>query len=84
MNIAIFLLIAGSFVCIYPLVKGPTGMDRFLALVVLTLMCAGFIGVYAIVQESDFLVDFTLDTVILVFIGAIAVAKYMGGKELDD
>jgi multisubunit Na+/H+ antiporter MnhF subunit len=50
----------------------------------MTLLCVSFLGLFALIYESDFLIDLTLDAAILTFIGSLAVAKYLAGKELDE
>lgn len=84
MNISLSILVIACFLCLWRFIKGPGVADRFAAIIILTLITMGFLGVYAVESDSEFLVDLTIDAVILVFIGTLAVAKYLQGKELDE
>lgn len=84
MNMIILILLVAGLLCLYRLFAGPEGHDRFLALIVLTLLSISFLGVSAVATGSEFLIDLTLDVAVLAFIGSMAVAKYMEGKELDE
>jgi multisubunit Na+/H+ antiporter MnhF subunit len=66
------------------MVLGPESQDRFVSLITLTLLSIGFMCIYAVVYGSDFLIDMTLDAFVLTFVGAIAVGKYLTGKEFDE
>lgn len=84
MNFALAVLIISCFLCLWRFIKGPNGADRFLSIILLTLIAMGFLGVYALKSDSEFLIDLTIDAVILAFVGTIAVSKYLQGKELDE
>jgi len=83
-TISVLILILCCFMCLYRIVVGPKSQDRFVALITLTLLSIGFICIYAVLYESNFLIDVTLDAFILVFVGTIAVGKYLAGKEFDE
>ncbi|MEW6556766.1 MAG: monovalent cation/H+ antiporter complex subunit F [Elusimicrobiota bacterium] len=84
LNIALLILVVACFLCLWRFVKGPNGSDRFLSIILLTHIAMGFLGIYAVKTQSEFLIDLTIDTVILAFIGTLAVSKYLQGKELDE
>ena len=84
MNLALLLLIIACFLCLWRFIKGPNGSDRFLSIILMTHIAMGFLGIHAVKTGSEFLIDLTIDTVILAFIGTLAVSKYLQGKELDE
>jgi len=84
MHFVVVLLLASSFLCLYRLIAGPTGTDRYLCILVFTLLAAGFLCVYSIIYQSEFLLDMTLDAAILMFVGTLAISKYLQGKDLDE
>lgn len=84
MNLALVILTASCFLCLLKFFRSSTNADRFLAVVILTLLVVGFLGVVAVKTDSEFLVDMAIDVVILAFVGTLAVSKYLLGKELDE
>ncbi|MBI5573623.1 MAG: hypothetical protein HY919_03610 [Elusimicrobia bacterium] len=84
MNIALVILIVACFLCLWKFIEGPNAMDRFLSILLLTLIAMGFLGIYSIKTHSEFLIDLTIDAIILVFVGTLAVSKFFQGKELDE
>jgi len=84
MIITIAIFIICILICFYRLIIGPTDIDRYVSVGIMTLLCVSFLGLFALIYESDFLIDLTLDAAILTFIGSLAVAKYLAGKELDE
>ena len=70
--------------CLWRFLKGPTRSDRFLALIMLTIIAVGFLGIMSVKTESEFLIDLAIDVMILAFVGTLAVIKFFEGKELDE
>lgn len=84
MNFVIIFLLVSSFLCLYRLIAGPGNVDRYLCILVFVLITIGFICAYSIIFQSEFLLDLSLDAAILIFIGTLAVSKFLMGKELDE
>ncbi|MEW6040173.1 MAG: monovalent cation/H+ antiporter complex subunit F [Elusimicrobiota bacterium] len=83
-TISIFILVVCCFLCLYRIIVGPESPDRFISLITLTMLSVAFMSIYSFIYKSNFLIDITLDAFILVFVGAVAVGKYLSGKELDE
>ncbi|HAM38000.1 MAG: hypothetical protein A2474_01995 [Elusimicrobia bacterium RIFOXYC2_FULL_34_12] len=84
MNFALAILTVSCLMCLWRFLKGPTRSDRFLALIMLTIIAVGFLGIMSVKTESEFLIDLAIDVMILAFVGTLAVIKFFEGKELDE
>ena len=65
------------------LFKGPTVVDRVIALDLIITIGIGIITVYSIRQEQDVLLDVAIILALIVFLGTIAFYYYME-KQQDD
>lgn len=83
-TLAVLLFIVSCFLCLYRIVTGPGAHDRFISLITLTMLSVGFMCAYALIYNASFLIDITLDAFLLTFVGAMAVGKYLEGRELDE
>ncbi len=78
------LLAAGSYLCLYRLIKGPTAPDRTVAIDILGINLVGFCALLSIWTGEDFYIGVALAWALLSFIGTLALAKYLEGKEFDE
>jgi multicomponent Na+:H+ antiporter subunit F len=84
LDIVMALLLAGAFLCLYRLGKGPTAPDRTVAVDTLGTLIVGFCGVYALTSGSTFYINVGIAWALLSFVGSIALAKYLEGKAYDE
>lgn len=82
--IGIVLLLLGSYMCLYRLAKGPTAPDRTVAIDILGIILIGFCAMLSILRGEDYYMTVALAWALLSFIGSIALAKYLEGKEFDE
>jgi multicomponent Na+:H+ antiporter subunit F len=58
------------------LVRGPSLLDRVVALELTATLVLGVIGVYAIGTDTPVLLDVAIALALVVFLGAVALARY--------
>ncbi len=78
------LLVAGSYLCLYRLARGPTAPDRTVAIDILGINLVGFCALLSIWTGEDFYLGVALAWALLSFLGTLALAKYLEGKEFDE
>jgi multicomponent Na+:H+ antiporter subunit F len=70
--------------CLYRIGLGPTAPDRAVAIDILGIVIVGFCGLLGIVTEKDFYLNIALAWALLSFIGTIALAKFLEGRNFDE
>ena len=82
----IIIMIVLTFFCLYRAARGPTIPDRMVAIDILGILVVGVTALMAIHGERpmEFLVDIALAWIFLSFIGTLALAKYLTGKNFDE
>jgi multicomponent Na+:H+ antiporter subunit F len=78
------LLIICCFLCLYRIFRGPTSADRIVAVDILGILVVGFCALFAVYTPRKFFMDIAIVWVLLGFIGALALAKYLEGKGFDE
>ena len=66
------------------LFKGPTPADRAIATDVFGILVIGFCGILAVYTAKDWYMDIAIAWALQSFIGALALAKFIEGKNFDD
>lgn len=82
--ISLAVLILAGFLCLYRLVRGPTAPDRTVAIDILGLILVGFCALLTVRTGEDFYLTVALAWALLSFIGSLALAKKLEGKEFDE
>jgi len=82
--ITLSLLVLGSYMCLFRLARGPTAPDRTVAIDILGIILVGFCALLSVWTGEDFYLDVALAWALLSFIGTLALAKYLEGKEFDE
>ena len=77
-------LILCCFMCLYRIAGGPTPADRAVGVDILGIIVVGFCGILSAFTKKAFFIDIGVAWALQSFIGAIAIAKYMEGKKLDE
>jgi len=72
------------FLCLYRIGLGPTAPDRTVAIDILGIVVVGFCAILALVTKKDYYLNIALAWALLSFIGTIALAKYLEGRDFDD
>jgi len=72
------------FLCLYRIGRGPTAPDRTVAIDILGIVIVGFCALFAMVTGKDFYLNIAIAWSLLSFIGTIALAKFLEGRNFDD
>ncbi len=84
MLILLALLVVSSYLCLYRVARGPTAPDRTVAIDILGIILVGFCALVSMLTGEDFYMSVGLAWALLSFIGTLALAKYLEGKEFDE
>lgn len=83
LNIALFLLIISTGLCVWRLLHGPSLPDRVVALDQIGIHIVALAAVYSIQVEQSVFLDVAVVTALLAFVAAVAFARYIEqGKDL--
>jgi len=77
-------LIICSLLCLYRIGRGPTAADRIVSIDILGIVTVGFCVVMTLVTKQDFYLNVALAWALLSFIGTLALAKFLEGRNFDD
>ena len=84
MIILLVILIISCFLCLYRAGKGPTVPDLMVAIDILGILVVGVCGILGYVLDLHFFIDIAIAWIFIGFIGTIALAKYLEGRNLND
>lgn len=79
----LFLLLC-SFLCLYRILRGPTAPDRAVAIDMLGILIVGFCAALSLPTGRDWYIDIGIAWALQSFIGIMALAKYLEGKDFDE
>jgi len=77
-------LLLCSFFCLYRVLRGPTAPDRIVAIDILGILIIGFCAILSISTGRDWYIDIGIAWALQSFIGTIALAKYLEGRDFDE
>ena len=77
-------LTACCFLCLYRIGRGPSAPDRTVAIDILGIIVVGFSAVLSLATGKDFYLNVALAWALLSFIGTIALAKFLEGRNFDE
>ena len=77
-------LLICSFLCLYRIGRGPSAPDRTVAIDILGTVMVGFCAVFSLVTGKDFYLNIALAWALLSFIGTLALAKFLEGRNFDE
>ena len=81
---AFLWLLLSAFLCLYRVMRGPTAPDRAVAVDMLGILIVGFCAVLSLSTGRDWYIDIGLAWALQSFVGIMALAKYMEGKDFDE
>lgn len=84
MNILLYIQIALCAPYLYRIIRGPSIPDRMVGIDIFGILVVGICGIISVITEKDFILDIGIAWVILSFIGTLTLAKYLGGKKLNE
>ena len=82
--IFMLLLLFSGFLCLYRIGKGPSAPDRTVAIDLLGTSMVGFCAILTWITGKAFYMNIGITWALLSFIGTIALAKYLEGRNFDD
>lgn len=77
LNLAVFIIMIAIALGVYRLVKGPSVVDRAVALDLLTLVSIALIALIALLTSRFIYIDVALVYGLLSFLSVLAVARYL-------
>lgn len=75
--VALGLLLVAMVVTVIRLVRGPNLGDRILALDLITLLGAGFVGAIAVQTGFSLYIDIAIALALVSFLSTVALARYL-------
>ena len=78
------VLLFCSLFILYRVIMGPTAADRIVATEILGVLIIGLTALIGIFYDQSFFMDVGLIWALLSFIAALAFAKILEGRQLDD
>ena len=84
LHILLYIQIALCFFCLYRIIKGPTIPDRMVGIDIFGILVVGICAIIAVITDRMFIIDIGIAWIILSFIGTLTLAKYLGGRKLNE
>jgi len=81
---AVLFLLLCSFLCLYRILRGPTAVDRAVAIDMLGILIVGFCSCLSLPTGRDWYIDIGIVWALQSFIGIMALSKYLGGQDFDE
>lgn len=75
--VAIGLLVMAMFLAVVRLIRGPNLGDRILALDMITVLGAGFIGAITVLTGFSLYIDIAIALALVSFLSTVALARYL-------
>ena len=80
----LFILLLSCFFCLYRILRGPTAPDRIVAIDILGILIVGFCALLGIPTGRSWYIDIGIAWALQSFIGTLALAKYLEGRDFDE
>ena len=81
---AFLCLFVSTILCLYRVFRGPTAPDRAVAIDMLGILIVGFCAILSLPTGRDWYIDIGIAWALQSFIGIMALAKYLEGKDFDE
>lgn len=81
---AFLALLISAILCLCRILRGPSAPDRAVAIDMLGILVVGFCAVLSIPTGRDWYIDIGIAWALQSFIGIMALAKYLEGKDFDE
>jgi len=82
--ILLYIQIGLCFFCLYRIIRGPSIADRMVGIDIFGILVVGICAIIVIITDRMFIIDIGIAWIILSFIGTLTLAKYLGGKKLNE
>ena len=77
-------LLFSAMLCLWRVLRGPTAPDRAVAIDMLGILIVGFCAILSLPTGRDWYIDIGIAWALQSFIGIMALAKYLEGKDFDE
>jgi len=81
---AFLFLFLCAVLCLCRILRGPTASDRAVAIDMLGILVVGFCAVLSLPTGRDWYIDIGIAWALQSFIGIMALAKHLEGKDFDE
>ncbi len=81
---AFLWLFVSAGLCLFRVLRGPSAPDRAVAIDMLGILVVGFCAILGIATGRDWYIDIGIAWALQSFIGIMALAKYLEGKDFDE
>ena len=81
---AFFILIFSGIFCLIRVLRGPTPVDRVVAVDILGILIVGFCAILGIPTGRDWYIDIAIAWALQSFISILALAKYLEGRRFEE
>ena len=81
---AFLWLLFSAMLCLWRVLRGPTAPDRAVAIDMLGILIVGFCAILSLPTGRDWYIDIGIAWSLQSFIGIMALAKYLEGKDFDE
>ena len=82
--ILLYFQIGLCFFCLFRIIRGPSIADRMVGIDIFGILVVGICAIMAIITNRMFIIDIGIAWIILSFVGTLTLAKYLGGKKLNE
>jgi multicomponent Na+:H+ antiporter subunit F len=77
-------LVFSGMLCLWRVLRGPTAPDRAVAIDMLGILIVGFCAILSLPTGRDWYIDIGIAWSLQSFIGIMALAKHLEGKDFDE
>lgn len=84
LNILLYVQIGLVVLCLIRIIRGPSIADRMVGIDIFGILVVGICAILAIQTDRMFILDIGIAWIILSFIGTLTLAKYLGGRRLNE
>jgi multicomponent Na+:H+ antiporter subunit F len=81
---AFYVIILAAFLCLFRVLRGPTPADRLVAIDIFGVLIVGCCAIFTVGTGQSWYLDIGIAWALMSFIGALALAKYLEGRPLDE
>lgn len=81
---SLFVLMLCVLFCLYRIFRGPTAPDRIVTIDIFGILIVGFCAILGVPTGRSWYIDIGIAWALQSFIGTLALAKYLEGKDFDE
>jgi len=80
----LYIIVLACALCVYRVLRGPTGADRVVAVDILGIMIVGLCAILTITTKRSWYIDIGIAWALQSFISTLALSKYLEGRGFDE